>query len=181
MGSGRYPDTRSLLITADCLAARGGRNGSGNQLGEFFYASRALCIGLRMTWPHGNMAEAQRLQDSPGAAFIHHQEKARGSRRSRNRERTTPSSAISGPWRTQQASCASLRPTVLGAHPRHVDGRTGHQCLAHCNDHPVTQRLPIHAAGLGSLSPAMTFQHKRKRQQPSRDRRSQTASAMLAQ
>ena len=47
-------------------------------------------------------------------------------------------------------------------------------------DHPVPQRLPIHAAGLGGCSPAMTFQHQSKRQKPARHRRFGNARGTLA-
>ena len=76
------------------------------------------------------------------------------SRRSTQRQRTTRSRSGSGPLTTRAKSpAAAARHQTL--EPQHVVA-----------DHPVEQRLPVHAVTHRSLHPRHPFKNQRQRQQP---------------
>lgn len=128
----------------------------------------------RLEGPHRDVAERQRLQDTPNTALVHRHKKAGQDpvpQRSRNRQRTTPSSAISGPWRTQAASCVFSSTDSFG------DVRQAVDPLLVVPMHPVTQGLPIHPAGLGGLRTIMALQHQRQGQKRRTTSASETRDA----
>jgi hypothetical protein len=126
-------------------------------------------IGLRMTRPHGNVAECQRLQDPSDTALIHRHEEAR----------QDPIAQIAQPP-AHNAIFGDIRPLAdpsceLGLFlDSQLRGRTtavwtirqpGDPLLVVADD-PVPQGLSIHAAGLGRRRPIVTLQHQCQRQKP---------------
>src|SRR5215472_17793127 len=88
--------------------------------------------------------------------------------RSHARQRTTPWIAGIGPSSTIRARKALCLELSLRRHSRRRDIDETVRSLLVEPDHPVSQRLTIHATDRGRLFPRGAVEHSRNRQQPSR-------------
>jgi hypothetical protein len=141
-------------------------------------------IGLRMARPHRDVAECQRLQDPSDTALIHRHEEA-GQDPIAQIAQSPAHDAIFGDIRPLADPSCELRLFLdrqLRPRPTAVRAvRQASDALLVVTDHPVAQRLPIHAAVPGSLPPTMTLQHQGERQKPSRDRRLGSTRRVLSE